>query len=192
MSETLVACAIASLCVQAMSITQAGRDGAADSRRSEIYQSATIGSDGRLVITTSDQRTIIVPKEDQQSSFDGPILSIDHTAVGAQAEFPNCCTSYDVPLALVVYASGKVHRFKGNGLPVLQWHFADGGTRVAYGQEPVHFGCFIHYELRDVQSERLVDSADIPEPCGQIREPAAVPIPEWVAELTDDATAHAR
>jgi hypothetical protein len=173
-------------------VTQAGREGAADSRRSEIYQSATVGSDGRLVITTSNQRTIIVPKEDEQSSFGEPIVSIDRTAVGAQAEFPNCCTSYDVPLALVVYADGKVHRFKGNGLPVLQWHFADGGTRVAYGQEPVHFGCFIHYELRDVQSERLIEFADIPDPCGQIPEPAAVPIPKWVAELTADATAHPR
>jgi hypothetical protein len=58
-----------------------------------------------------------------------------------------------------------------------------GGMRVAFGQEPVHFGCSIHYEFKDVQSERLIDSADVPEPCGQIPNPPAVKIPKWVAEL---------
>src|SRR2546427_6205578 len=111
------------------------------------------------------------------------MVSPDRTAVGAQADYPNCCTSYDIPLELVVYANGKVHRFTGIGLPIFQWHFADGGTRVAFGQEPVHFGCFIHYELRDIPSERLIESADIPEPCGQIPDPPTVAVPDWVKEL---------
>ena len=133
-----------------------------DPRRVETYQSAAIDAAGGLVITTSDQKTIVVPKETDQSSFSEPIVSSARTAVGAQAEFPNCCTSYDIPLQLVIYANGKVHRFTGIGLPIFHWHFADGGTRVAFGQEPVHFGCSIHYGLRDIQSERLIDSADIP------------------------------
>lgn len=154
-----------------------------DARRVETYQSVAIDEEGGLVITTSDQKTIRVPKKGEQSSFSKPILSSARTAVGAQAEFPNCCTSYDIPLQLVIYANGKVHRFTGVGLPIFQWHFADGGTRVAFGQEPVHFACSTHYELRDIQSERLIDSADIPEPCGQIPEPRAVKIPKWVTEL---------
>jgi hypothetical protein len=157
-----------------------------DARRAETYQSVSIDAHGSLVITTSDQRTIVVPKEGEQSSFSEPVLSSARTAVGAQAQFPNCCTSYDIPLQLVIYANGKVHRFTGIGLPIFQWHFADGGSRVAFGQEPVHFGCSIHYELRDVQSERLIDSADIPEPCGQIPEPRPVKIPKWVTELTSE------
>jgi hypothetical protein len=155
-------------------------------RRVEIYQSVAIDAKGSLVITTSDQKAILVPKEGEQSSFSEPILSSARTAVGAQAEFPNCCTSYDIPLQLVIYTDGKVHRFTGIGLPIFQWHFADGGTSVAFGQEPVHFGCSIHYELRDIQSERLIDSADIPEPCGQVPDPRAVKIPRWVTELTSE------
>lgn len=158
----------------------------ANARRDETYQSVAIDAKGSLVITTSDQRTILVPKEGEQSSFSQAILSSARTAVGARAEFPNCCTSYDIPLQLVIYANGKVHRFTGIGLPMFQWHFADGGTRVAFGQAPVHFGCSIHYELRDIQSERLIDSADIPEPCGQIPEPRAVKIPGWVTELNSE------
>ena len=155
-------------------------------RQVETYQSVSIDTRGSLVITTSDQKTILVPKEGEQSSFSAPIVSSAGTAVGAQAEFPNCCTSYDIPLQLVVYANGTVHRFTGIGLPIFQWHFTDGGTRVAFGQEPVHFGCSIHYELRDVQSERLIESADIPQPCGQIPDPPVVAIPRWVTELNSD------
>jgi hypothetical protein len=97
--------------------------------------------------------------------------------------FLNCCTSYDVPLRLVVYAEGKVHRFTGVNLPIFGWAFADGGTRVAYGQEPVHFGCTTHYELRHIESERLIEAVDIPQPCGQIPDPGVVTIPPWVADL---------
>ena len=76
-----------------------------------------------------------------------------------------------------------MHRFTGVGLPIFQWHFADDGTRVAFGQEPVHFGCEVHYELRDILSERLIDSADVPQPCGQRPNPPAMTIPKWVTEL---------
>jgi hypothetical protein len=89
-------------------------------------------------------------------------------------------------LQLVVYANGKVHRFTGIGLPIFRWHFADGGTRVAFGQEPVHFSCSTHYELRDIKSEQLIASADIPEPCGEAPVPRVVRIPQWVADLKAD------
>lgn len=149
----------------------------------ETYDSADVDGNGNLRITTSDRRRILVPKEGKQSSFSKPTVSSDRTAVGAQADYPNCCTSYDIPLELVVYSRGKVHRFKGIGLPILQWQFADGGTRIAYGQEPVHFACETHYELRDIDSERLIDSAKVPQPCGQHPDPAEVTIPKWVQEL---------
>ena len=64
--------------------------------------------------------------------------------------------------ALVVYARGRVHRFTGSGLPISQWHFADAGTRIAFGQEPAHFGCTAHFELRDIESDRLIDSSGVP------------------------------
>lgn len=102
--------------------------------------------------------------------------------------FPNWGTSYDIPLGLVVYAAGRVHRFTGINLPIFQWAFADHGTRVAYGQEPVHSACATHYELRDVESERLIDSVDVPEPCGYLPDPKPVRVPKWVADLTSKAS----
>jgi hypothetical protein len=44
-----------------------------------------------------------------------------------------------------------------------------------------HFGCSVHWELRDIETERLLASSDIPEPCGQIPEPPKVNIPKWVS-----------
>lgn len=150
----------------------------------ETYASAAIDSDGNLRITTSDHRTIVVRKAPGQSAFRGPVLSTDRTAVGAQADYPNCCTSYDIPLQLVVYADGTSHWFAGS-LPIFDWQFMDGGKRVAYGQQTVHWACSIHYELRDISSERLLESADIPEPCGQTPNPPAVAMPKWVIELRE-------
>jgi hypothetical protein len=162
---------------------------ATSAQRAETYESVTIDSNGSLRITTSGHGDIVVPRDGElatfgkQTAFAKPILSPGRTAVGAQAEYGNCCTSYDVPLELVVYARGRVHRFRGIELPIFRWHFADAGTRVAYRQEAVHFSCESHYELRDIDSERLIDSADVPEPCGQVPNPPPVKIPNWVSAL---------
>jgi hypothetical protein len=151
---------------------------------SERYTSAEIDSRGRLLIHTSTNRTVVVPKTRDQTTFSDPIVSSDGMAVGAQAEFPNCCTSYDIPLELIVYSRGKVHRFTGVDLPIFDWQFSGGSARVAYGQQTVHFACSIHYELRDIASERLIDAADVPEACGERPNPdMSDRIPAWVARL---------
>jgi hypothetical protein len=155
----------------------------AAAERVETYKSAVIDAEGSLRITTADRGTIVVPRVGEQSAFREPILSADRTAVGAQVDYPNCCTSYDIPLQLVVYAKGRLHRFGGIGLPIFQWHFADRGSRVAFGQETVHFSCAVHYELRDIQSERVIESAEVPQPCGQVPDPKPVKVPKWVSAL---------
>jgi hypothetical protein len=141
-------------------------------------------------VVTSDHRAIVVPKggapksrivPDAQTAFSQPVLSDDHRAVGSQAMFGNCCTSYDIPLQLVVYSQGMTHRFEG-GLAIFDWHFADGGRRVVFSQHTVHFGCSVQWELRDVATETLLDKADIPEPCGQIPNTPSVTVPRWVTD----------
>lgn len=154
----------------------------------ETYASVAIDANGNLQIRTTDRRTIVVPKNgkvnygtaaDKQTAFEKPVISDDRTAVGAQAMFENCCTSYDIPLQLVVYSDGKTHRFQG-GLAIFDWHFTDGGRRVVFSQQTVHFACAVHWELRDVASERLLAQVDLPEPCGQIPNPPNVKAPKWV------------
>ena len=154
----------------------------------EVYESVDVDADGNLRVLTSDQRTIIVPKGGfpkagetfgKQTAFEKPVLSDDRRAVGAQALFGNCCTSYDIPLQLVIYSNGKTHRIEDR-LPIFDWHFADGGRRVVFSQQTVHFACSVHWELRDIASERLIAAADIPEACGQSPDPPHVKVPNWV------------
>ena len=154
----------------------------------ETYESADIDADGNLRILTSEQKTITVSKGGspkagesfgKQTAFGQPVLSDDRRAVGAQAMFANCCTSYDIPLQLVIHSGGKTHRFEG-GLAIFDWHLADGGRRVVFSQQTVHFACSVHWELRDIASEQLLATADIPEPCGQIPDPPKVEVPKWV------------
>jgi hypothetical protein len=151
----------------------------------ETYQSAAIDGAGNLVITRSDGQFVVLRKQGEQTSFSPPLVSSARTAVAAQAMFSNCCTSYDNPLELVVYANGRVHRFEGIGQPIFDWGFANGGTRIAFGQQPVHFGCSIHYELRDIASERLIDSADVRQPCGLDGPEPFKPdkVPQWITDL---------
>jgi hypothetical protein len=148
----------------------------------ERYDSVTVDARGNLVIVKAGGGRVVVRKVEGQTEFDSPEISSAGTAVGAQAMFHNCCTSYDLPMQIVVYANGRVHRFKGE-LPIFQWGFADSGTQVAYSQEPVHFGCSVHYELRAIASGRLLDQADVPEPCGENPNPAPVKVPGWVTSL---------
>jgi hypothetical protein len=154
----------------------------------ETYESADIDASGNLRIVTSDHRTVTVPKGGApsageslgiQTAFEKPVLSDDRRAVAAPALFGNCCTSYDIPLQLVIYSRGKTHRFEG-GLAIFDWHFADGGRRVVFSQQTVHFACSVHWELRDIASERLLATADIPEVCGQVADPPRVSVPRWV------------
>jgi hypothetical protein len=152
----------------------------------ETYESATLDPNGRIHIVTSEHRDVVIPMSKDQSSFEMPVISQDRNAVGTRAYYGNCCTSYDIPMAVVIYTDGRTHRFTGTDLPIFQWHFADSGTQVAFGQEPVHFSCSVHYELRDIRSERLIDSADIPEPCGQNTDPGIGTTPKWVVELNAD------
>lgn len=181
----MIALALALVTLQAAAQTQ--RSPRAVPASPETYQSVDIDADGNLRILTVDGKTIVVPKGGApkgaesigpQTAFEKPVLSDDRHAVGAQAMFKNCCTSYDIPLQLVIYSRGKTHRFEG--LPIFDWHFADGGRRVVFSQQTVHFACSVHWELRDVATERRLALADIPEPCGEIPDARPVKVPKWV------------
>ena len=150
---------------------------------SVTYRSAAVAPSGDLVVTTSGGNSEAIPKQGDQTGWEKLLISGDKTAVGALALYSNCCTSYDIPLQLVVYFRGKAHTFLGQGMAIFQWHFADRGSRIAYGYTTVHFSCGTTYELRDLETERLIEKAFVPEPCGPIPDPPAVNPPDWVRAL---------
>lgn len=88
-------------------------------------------------------------------------------------------------MELKIFASGEIHKFTGVGLPIWQWHFTADGKQVAYEQETVHSGCGIHYELREITTERLIDEYE-PE-YGSNNQPLEIQknVPKWVEELNN-------
>jgi len=124
----------------------------------QTYSRADIDANGQLHIITSTGREIRPAGDSGQAGFDHVAISPDGRAVGWLALFPNCCTTYPVPLKLIVLVAGKRRTFSGNGLPVWEWKFSEDGRYVAIRQAPVHGDAPQHYELRDVKNGRLVDS----------------------------------
>ena len=141
---------------------------------SETYIEATIDKDGQLHIITADHRDIMPQKDSEQVGFDKPAISEDKTTVGWLALYPNCCTSYPIPLALVIYRNGQVVHTFGEHFPVWEWRFEADGTQVAFAQETVHGHLGVHFELRDIESGRVIAAHDgDPEPNA----------PQWIRDV---------
>lgn len=122
----------------------------------ESYEQATVDENDQLRIVTRDGREIRPTNDGEQVGASYPAISPARNSVGWLALYPNCCTSYPIPLKLVIYSGGRQRTFAGIGLPVWRWRFEAGGRQVAFKQETVHGGYGTHYELRDVATGRLV------------------------------------
>ena len=146
------------------------------------YVDASVNDSGGLRIRTSDGRSIILPKERDQEAFDHIAISADGQGVGWVDLYPNCCTSYPIPLKLAVYMNGKLHTFTGSGLPIWRWHFTSDDKHVAFEQETVHGELGVHYELREILSGRLISEYN--PPIDSEGHPlTGQPVPQWVADL---------
>jgi len=139
----------------------------------ELYDGATWQKDA-VVVRTRDGREKRLPTDKEQVGISNVAVSADHTAVGWLALYPNCCTSYPIPLKLIVYSGGRVHQFGPNELPLWYWVFRNGSREVAFHQETVHGGLGARYELRDVASGRLLAS---------FKPESGEPPPAWVNDL---------
>lgn len=109
----------------------------------ERFVRAEENDDHDLVLTTSGGERIVVAKSDRkwadekQVGFQNIAISRDGTAVGWVDLYPNCCTSYPVPILLEVYKAGKRHTFDPAIAP-WHWCFVDGSARVAAISSTVH------------------------------------------------------
>jgi hypothetical protein len=70
----------------------------------ETYVQATVDSAGQLHIKTHPGQDITPSKKPEQVGFDKPMVSPDKHQVGWLALYPNCCTSYPIPMTLVIYS----------------------------------------------------------------------------------------
>jgi hypothetical protein len=153
-------------------------------RATDPYVRAAADSGGRLRIQRANGKPVVLAMDLEQVGFEEIAISGDGRSVGWLALYPNCCTSYPIPLKLVIYSQGRRRTFEVNGLPIWRWRFSADGRRVAFEQETVHGGIGIHYELREIASGRRIESYDPPpDPPDGPATPAAEPAPAWVVEL---------
>ncbi len=148
----------------------------------DSYVQATIDGNSQLHVLSSDGQEVALPKEPGQVGFQSPKISEDGKVIGWLTLYLNCCTSYPIPLSLVLFSGGKViHTFKGNELPIWEWNFYAHGTRVAYWQTPTHGNYEPYFELRNVSTGELIQAYD-----GNSGEQA----PIWVNQLFPNIGGH--
>lgn len=122
-----------------------------------IIEKAQATGDGRVEIFEAARREPrSVAKAPDQVSIRALAVSPDRVSVGWLAEMPTCCTSYPVPLALVVYRTGLPVLRLGNGLAIWGWGFRERGSQVAFVSSPTHGDFPGTYQLYDVRSGRLM------------------------------------
>jgi hypothetical protein len=161
----------------------------------ERYESVVVDPDGSVAVTTEDGRRIASPRLPPLSAdmpnvgAEQAAVSPDHQSVGWLALFTNCCTSYPLPLNLVILHDGRLHVLEGS-TSIWFWSFQDGGRRVAAREELPHGDQGLHYDLWDVASgDRVAEYAPAYDTDGH---PIARPNePEWVKAL-DAAEAKSR
>lgn len=141
----------------------------------EEIQKVFLGPDKQVQIL-SYGKEIPAPKEKDQVSCSSPKLAEDGKTAGWLVEYDNCCTSYPLPLSLVVYRNGKVVQRWKPGQSIWDWQFLQKGKQVAFWTGPTHGNFVSHFELHDVNSGKLL--ADW---TGRVNEPH----PTWVSGLKD-------
>jgi hypothetical protein len=154
------------------------------SRAQTTYRRVEVDPAGHLRVTTAAGVTISPPLDSDQVGVADPAVSPDGRSVGWLALYPNCCTTYPIPLTLIVRSNGRERRFAGIGLPISQWAFLAGGRRVALSQAPLHGLVSTHYALYDIASGRLVGTYDQAPDTGSASTPldgsAGADVPAWV------------
>jgi hypothetical protein len=129
-------------------------------RRTPLVEKAYVGVDGSVHIVETGRGVRAVPKEKDQVGSGELRIADDQKTVGWLAEYENCCTSYAIPLKLVIYRDGKVRQRLCDGLMTYDWKFWEGGTQAAFCSGTVHGDSGGHCELHDASSGRTVDTLD--------------------------------
>jgi hypothetical protein len=129
------------------------------SKSSQIVK-VDMDSGGKVHVFDSVGHDSISPQDKDQVSCSSPKIAEDKRTVGWLAAYPNCCTSYPLPLALVIYRDGKVIRQFQPGQSIWDWQFLKGGAEVAFWIGPTHGDFVPHFELHDVRSGKLLAQWD--------------------------------
>jgi hypothetical protein len=87
--------------------------------------------------------------------FSGVELAQDRQTLGWTINVENCCTSYSIPLSVVVFQHKQVLHTFNQGQMVWSWMFLEGGKQVAVVFGPTHGPEVGDYRLYNVKTGKL-------------------------------------
>lgn len=135
--------------------------------------SILIDSEGRVRIIQESQEVKPETEPDQVSTASAAVAD-NGLVAGWLINYENCCTSYPIPLKLVIYRPGRPLLRLGDGMMICNWRFESGGKAVGFFTNTVHGDFAPHYELHDIKTGRLISKWD-----GHLNEKS----PGWAVKL---------
>ena len=109
----------------------------APAARAQSIARAYAGKDGKAHLEYAGGATRVVAPEEKQVGCDHVSVAVDGRTAGWSVLVENCCTSYPIPTAVVLYRNGKKTVIT-TGQMISQWRFVGRGERVAVLSGPVH------------------------------------------------------
>jgi hypothetical protein len=142
-----------------------------------------IYSDGREIVQTLPP---LKPSTDKEIvfnavGFSGVELAQDRQTLGWTINVQNCCTSYSIPLSVVVFQHKQVLHTFDQGQMVWSWMFFDGGNQVAVVFGPTHGPEVGNYQLYDVKTGTLLSEVWGDADTQSLKTDA----PDWAKRLQD-------
>lgn len=113
--------------------------------------------------------------------FSGVELAQDQQTLGWTINVQNCCTSYSIPLSVVVFQHKQVLHTFDSGQMVWSWMFLEGGKRVAVVFGLTHGPEVGDYRLYDVKTGKLVSEVWGDAETQSLKTDA----PDWAKRLQD-------
>ena len=130
----------------------------------QTISDAYIGKDGKARVVFANGAVKIMRPERQQVGCDNISMDSDKRAVAWSVLVDNCCTSYPIPIAVVVYRYRKKTVIYP-GQMIWKWRFVRE-EQIAVLSGPVH-GWAARANLYSIQSGRVLESwngkGDAPE-----------------------------
>ena len=134
---------------------------------------AYAGEDGKAHVLYANGATKIVSPEKQQVGCENTSVAADKRTVGWSVLVENCCTSYPIATAIVLYRDGR-KTIVSPPQAIYRWHFTRGGDRIAVLFGPVHGGA-AGANLYEVRTGNLAASWT-----------GTGPVPPWAKDWKDE------
>ena len=103
----------------------------------QTVTSASVRTDGKVSVLYSKHPLKEIPAEEGQVGCENVRIALDRRTVAWSVLIENCCTSYPVPVEIVVYRDSKKILISP-GQMVWEWRFIGRGERIAVLSGPVH------------------------------------------------------